>query len=351
MVLRSLFTLRFAWSQTFRALLLSIVTISAAGIAYADGVTNIFKPESTPARSIASYTILVLIICAAIFVVVAGLLLYTAIRFRHRPGDEEHEPAQIYGSNQIELAWTVLPILIVFVLSLVTARTIADVQNNVPPPAALKVTVVGHQWWWEINYPEQGIVTANELHVPISDNSERRPTFISLESVDVAHSFWVPQLNGKTDLIPNKVNRMWIEPWKPGTYLGNCAEYCGTQHAHMLIRVIAHTPEDFQKWVTAQKSLPANDAQVKAGHDIFYATSCVNCHTINGSKAQGKFGPDLTHLMSRETLGAGVKPNDAENLRKWVRDPQQSKQGCFMPDMQLTDAELDQLIAYLLTLK
>ena len=314
------------------------------------GVTNIFKTDSTPARAISDYTVLVLGVCVGIFVVVAGLLAYTTIRFRHRRGEDGHEPPQVYGSNQIELAWTVLPILIVFVLALVTARTIAEVQNATPPPKALQVTVVGHQWWWEFRYPEQGIVTANELHVPVSDAGQPRPTFLKLESADVAHSFWVPQLAGKTDVIPNRDNRMWIEPKTPGTYLGNCAEYCGTQHARMMIRVIVHPPGEFEKWVEAQQREAANDVQVKAGRDTFFSTSCVNCHTIRGTEANGKFGPDLTHLMSRETLGSGAAPNTPETMRTWVRNPQRIKEGCYMPDMQLTDEEMDRIVHYLLTL-
>ncbi|HYW73877.1 MAG TPA: cytochrome c oxidase subunit II, partial [Pyrinomonadaceae bacterium] len=216
-----------------------------AGMTYAgapDQVTNIFNPLSTPAESVHRIALLTLAICAVIFITVAGLLIYAVVRFRRRPGDDASEPPQIYGSNQIELAWTVLPILIVVVLILVTARTIADVENYPQPPDALKVTVVGHQWWWEIRYPDLGIGAANELHVPVSEPGRRQLTFLTLESVDVAHSFWVPQLAGKTDLIPNRVNRMWIEPKQVGAYLGNCAEYCGTQHAKMRIRVIAHPP-------------------------------------------------------------------------------------------------------------
>ena len=140
-----------------------------------------------------------------------------------------------------------IPIVTVFVLFLATARTIYDVQGAVPPADALNVTVVGHQWWWEIRYPELGIVTANELHVPVSESGKARPTFLKLESADVVHSFWVPQLAGKTDVIPNRENRMWIEPMQPGTYVGNCAEYCGMQHAHMLLRVIVHPARGFRK--------------------------------------------------------------------------------------------------------
>jgi cytochrome c oxidase subunit II len=152
-------------------------------------------------------------------------------------------------------------------------------------------------------------------------------------------------------LIPNRVNRMWIEPKQAGTYLGNCAEYCGTQHAKMRLRVIAHPPEEFAGWVASQRSPAAEDPQASAGRNLFFSTSCVNCHAVQGASAKGTFGPDLTHLMSRETLGSGAAPNTPEKLRAWVRNPQAIKEGCLMPDMQLSDQELDQIVAYLLTLK
>ncbi|HKA21945.1 MAG TPA: cytochrome c oxidase subunit II [Blastocatellia bacterium] len=361
------FNIRSSRAMITRALFMFFALGLSASPVFADGassVTNIFKPDGPPARAIFDYTMLVLAVCAVIFVIVVGLLVYTVTRFRHRREDDGQEPPQVYGSNQIELAWTVIPIIIVFVLTLVTARTIAEVQNAVPPPKALKVTVVGHQWWWEIRYPDLGVVTANELHVPVSDPAQPRPTFLKLESADVAHSFWIPQLAGKTDVIPNRDNSMWIEPVTPGTYLGNCAEYCGTQHARMLIRVIVHPQGEFENWVAAQKPDSATDTnlvaaqkpdsatdtQVKAGRDVFFSTSCVNCHTINGTEANGKFGPDLTHLMSRQTLGSGAALNTPEKLRAWVRNPQNLKPGCYMPDMQLTDEEMDQLVRYLLTL-
>src|SRR5262245_4531942 len=314
-------------------------------------VTNIFKPHSTPGESIYQIYLLTLAICGAIFLVVSGLLIYTIIRFRIRPNDERSEPPQVYGSNQIELAWTVIPILIVFVLLLVTTRTISDVQNAVHPPDSLKVTVVGHQWWWEIKYPDLGIVTADELHVPVSDPTKPRRTVLKLQSADVAHSYWVPQLGGKVDLIPNRDNQMWFDPRQTGVYLGNCAEYCGTQHAHMLIRVIVHREDEFNIWVAEQQKPAVEDSQVMAGRKAFFSTSCVNCHTINGTTAAGKFGPDLTHLMSRDTLGSGAVKNTPELLRDWVSNPQKLKEGCLMPDMNLSQQELDQIVAYLSTLK
>ena len=315
------------------------------------GVTNIFKPLSEPAQQIEETSILVMAICGVIFSVVAGLLVYTIIRYRDRKGDEATEPPQIYGSNQIETAWTVLPILIVFVLILVTSRTIADIQDRKPPTGAVHSTVVGHQWWWEIRYPELGIVTANELHVPASTDGSRQPTYLKLQSADVAHSFWVPQLNGKTDLIPNRENHMWIAPTEPGTYLGNCAEYCGTQHARMLLRVVVQTRSEFEKWVKEQQQIAVEDPSAAEGRKIFFGNSCVSCHAIRGTSAKGVFGPDLTHLMSRQTLASGAAQNSHETLRTWIRDPQQLKVGCLMPNMQLSDKEVDQIVAYLETLR
>ena len=311
-------------------------------------IGNIFKPASTPAQSVYDLSLLVLAVCGAIFLVVAGLLTYTIIRFGRRRGDD-HEPAQVYGSNQIEIAWTVIPIVIVLVLTMATARVISAVQNRPAPQDALQVTVVGHQWWWEIRYPGLGILTANELHVPLSTRAQPRFTYLKLQSADVAHSFWVPRLAGKTDLIPNRTNSMWIDPQEQGTFLGNCAEYCGTQHANMLLRVVVQSLEEFERWAAGEKQQAASDAQ--SGRAAFLALSCVNCHTVSGTPSVGTFGPDLSHLMSRTTLGAGAIANNGENLRAWVRDPQAIKPGCYMPDMQLNEKELDQVVAYLSSLK
>ena len=205
----------------------------------------VFSPVSTPANTIATLAWFSLAITLAIFLAVGGLLVYSIIRFRARPSDEQREPPQLYGSNPIEFAWTAIPLLIVFVLALTTVRTIYDVQAAVEPASAVHVRVIGHQWWWEFRYPDLGIVTANELHVPLSDPAHPTPTWIELESADVAHSFWVPRLAGKTDLIPDKINTMWIDPHETGTYLGQCAEFCGTEHAMMLIRVVVEPQADF----------------------------------------------------------------------------------------------------------
>jgi cytochrome c oxidase subunit 2 len=282
--------------------------------------------------------------------VVAGLIVYTVWRFRRRSDDESRqEPAQVYGSNQIEAAWTIIPILIVFVLIGVSARVIAGVQDASPPKQALKIRIVGHQWWWEVQYPDYGIVTANEIHMPATADGSLA-SFIELTSADVNHSFWIPQLGGKTDLIANRVNYTWFDPKEPGVYVGNCAQYCGTEHAKMLLRVIAQRPQDFKAWTQEQQQQEPYSSQANQAQDTFFSLGCVNCHMIRGTPAVGKFGPDLTHLMSRQTLGSGVLVNDAQGLRTWVNNPQDPKPGCLMPSMKLSDQQLDQVVSYLQTL-
>ena len=310
----------------------------------------VFDPAGAPADALLGVAKLVLAVCAGIFAVVVGLLVTSLVRFRRSKDDDGSEPPQVYGSEPVELAWTVIPILVVVVLSLVTARTIYDVQAVTRPPGAIDVRVVGHQWWWEIRYPALGIVTANELHVPVSRGNGATPTFIELESADVVHSFWVPRLAGKTDLLPNRRNRMWIEPREPGVYFGQCAEFCGTQHAHMLLRVFVHSPDEFARWALEQQQPAVVDPTVAAGRRVFESTACINCHSISGSVATGRFGPDLTHLMSRVTLAAGAERMSAETLRAWLEDPDHLKPGARMPAMQLESAALDQLVSYLLTL-
>ena len=326
-----------------------------APAAFGQSPTNIFDPAGTPAKSIFSVSMLVLGITLAIFLIVGGLLLYALIRFRHRPEDSDREPAQIYGSNQIELSWTVIPILIVVMLFLSTTRVILDTQAIAKPNNALNVTVIGHQFWWEYRYPGLGVVAANELHVPVSDPAHPTPTYLTLSSADVDHSFWIPRLAGKTDLIPNRVNTMWIDPAAAGLYLGQCAQYCGTQHAKMLLRVYADSPADFAAWIDHQKQ-PAvqdfsGDSAATQGQAVFMQNACINCHTISGTAATGRFGPDLTHLASRDTLASGAIPNSPENLRKWIDNPDSIKPGSLMPPMHLNDHDLDLITAYLAKLR
>jgi cytochrome c oxidase subunit 2 len=291
----------------------------------------------------------VLAVTATIFVVVFSLLVYTVVRFRKKTEDDQ-EPPQVYGSTQVELAWTVIPVLIVVALFMTTARVIASVQRPSMAGNAIQVIAIGHQFWWEYRYPDLRVVTANELHVPVSDAAHPTPTFIKLLSADTDHSFWVPRLAGKTDLIPNRVNRIWIDPHQTGLYLGQCAQYCGTQHAKMLLRIYVQSRDEFDRWIQAQSQpAQANDAASEGRH-VFETTACINCHTVAGTPADGRFGPDLTHLMSRETIASGAAWNTPENLRQWIRDPGAIKPGSRMPAMELNDQQLEAVTTYLETL-
>jgi len=294
---------------------------------------------------------LVLAITGVIFAIVFSLLAYSVAKFRRRGGDDGREPPQVYGSNQVELAWTVIPVLIVLVLFLATARVIHSIQDAPKPPGTIEVVAIGHQFWWEYRYPAFGVVTANELHVPVSDPSRPTPTFLTLLSADTDHSFWVPQLAGKTDLIPNHPNHTWIDPHETGIYVGQCAQYCGTQHAKMLLRVYVDSPQQFDEWIREEKMPAVTNAAADEGRQIFETTACLNCHAVSGTVADGHFGPDLTHLMSRDTIASGAAPNTHENLRAWIQSPDSIKPGSLMPAMQMNDRDLDALTKYLETLR
>lgn len=314
-------------------------------------LTSIFAPESTPAKSIVNMSVFVLVITGIIFVVVFTLLVYAIAKFHANSENAKSEPAQVYGSTQIELAWTVIPILIVVVLFLATARSIHAIQDAPEPAGALDVTAIGHQFWWEFRYPKLGIVTANEIHIPVSDLDHPTPTFLKLLSADTDHSFWIPQLAGKTDLIPNHPNTMWMDPHRTGIFLGQCAQYCGTQHAKMLLRVSVDSPEDFATWVHNQQQPAVQDASATTGRQVFEHTACINCHAVSGTPANGRFGPDLTHLMSRTTIASGAAANTQENLRLWIKDPGSIKPGSLMPAMQLSDDDLEAVVNYMETLR
>ena len=239
---------------------------------------SIFEPVAPPSHAIRTLSILLFAISALIFVVVEGILAYNLLRFRVSSDAPTSEPPQVYGGTPIEIAWTVAPTLIVCILVLVLAHTLWEVDLDPPPSKpgdnTLFVTVVGRQWWWEYRYNSYdgqplGFITANELHVPAGHSGVPRRIFLDLQSADVCHSFWVPRLAGKTDLIPGRSNRMWFETHEIGTFYGQCAEYCGTQHAGMLLRVIVDPPEDFERWLTLQKEPARDEPGARRQGDIF----------------------------------------------------------------------------------
>lgn len=322
---------------------------------------SIFSPASPDGRSIVDLAVLSLAVAGLIFLVVEGVLFYCLWRFRAKRGDSL-EPAQVYGSQPIEIAWTAAPTMIVFFLVLVTTRTLWEVNAAPPMPSpdekGLFVTVIGRQWWWEYRYEnfdgrELTFVTANELHIPTGTPDKPRMVYLRLESADVCHSFWAPRLGGKMDVIPGKTNSLTLSTAEPGLYLGQCAEFCGAAHANMLIRVVAEPVEAFESWLQNQErpAVESNLDDAIRGRELFLAHSCVNCHRIHGTPAIGHYAPDLTHLMSRDTLASGMIANDATNLLNWVRNPQAIKPGCLMPAFGLSDEENQRLVDFLLTLR
>jgi len=334
----------------FALLFGSVAAAASTGSARSLSPTNIFAPASTPTHSIFRLSLFVLAVTAAIFAVVFSLLVYVVVKFGQK-ADDDREPPQVYGSNQVELAWTVIPILVVVALFMATVRVIGDTEKFVEPSTAIDVLAIGHQFWWEYRYPRLGVVTANELHVPVSDPAQPTPTFITLLSADTDHSFWVPRLAGKTDLIPNHPNRMWTDPHETGLFLGQCAQYCGVQHAKMLLRVYVQPRAEFDQWVESQRQTAMVERVASEGRRIFESTACINCHTVRGTAANGRFGPDLTHLMGRDTIAAGAAANTDANLRLWIRTPDAIKPGSLMPAMQLSEHELDAVTGYLETLR
>ncbi len=320
---------------------------------------SIFAPASPAAQSIQDLAILTGAIFALILVLVEGILLYNIWRFRAR-AEVTAEPAQVYGSQPVEIAWTTAPTLIVFFLILAITRTLWQAKAAQPAPQlddhALFVKVIGHQWWWEYRYETYdgrplNFTTANELHMPVSETGQPRRVHLTLESADVCHSFWVPRLNGKMDLLPGRTNYLMLETELPGLFLGQCAEYCGDQHANMLLRVIVEPPAEFERWLANESAPAAENVAVQTGREAFMAESCVNCHRIRGTPAEGTFGPDLTHLMSRQTLASGEIPNSPENLTDWIHNPQTTKPGCLMPAFDLSETRLEAIVNYLLTLR
>lgn len=281
-----------------------------------------------------------------VFVVVEGLLVYVLLRFRRHRADEE--VAHIHGSALLEFGWTLAPAVILVLIAIPTMRTIFAVDQP-PEEESYPIEVVGHQWWWEFRYPEEGAVTANEVHVPAG-----RPVELRITSADVIHSFWVPRVAGKRDALPGDTTHLWFTVDSAAVHPGQCAEFCGTSHALMQMRLVVQPPEEFRDWVRAQSrpdTLTAEaDSLALEGRRTFMGL-CSACHAVRGTRARGRIGPDLTNFMRRHTLAAGVLENTAENRRRWLDDPQAIKPANKMQIPDLSDAQIRALNAYLETLK
>jgi cytochrome c oxidase subunit 2 len=284
-----------------------------------------------------------------VFIVVEGALLFAIIRFRRRPG--QGVPGQLHGNTRLEIAWTIAPALILVIVAIPTVQTIFFTQG-LPPnfDQAMRVRAVGHQWWFAFEYPELGIVTANELHI-----KKGQTVYYDLESADIIHSFWFPAMGGKRDMIPTHVNHLWYTPTVAGRYLGQCAEFCGASHANMRMVLYVHEPADFDAWVAGMRKpaqTPEGLTGAAHGAQLFVQKGCAGCHAITGVPAAvGKAGPNLTNFGNRSTLAAGMADNTPENLAAWLRNPPEFKPGSLMPNLNLNEDEIADLVLYLESLK
>jgi cytochrome c oxidase subunit 2 len=298
--------------------------------------------SSTAAHAIAALFTQTLVICGVIFLVVAVLVTLCLVRFREGNG---REASEVDGNKRLEIAWTIAPVLVLVLLLILTARTMSVVDP--PPDHDADLTIVAHQWWWEVRYAS-GAIAANEIHIPVG-----KRLVLAVESADVVHDFWVPDLARKIDATPGHPVSIWLEADHPGTYLGACAEYCGAEHAWMRILVVADAPDDFAAWENKQQkhAEPPVDLAAARGLQVFRQKTCQNCHDVAGAAAGAHVAPDLTHLAGRTTLGAGVLENSPDNLKKWLVQPSAWKPASHMPDVQLSDGEVSDLVTYFETLR
>lgn len=300
---------------------------------------SLFSPHSPQVQAISSLFGYFLILAAVIFLIVSGLVGYSIVRFRARSGAADPRPH--FGSRPIEITWTVIALLIVFVLFIATVRIMASIDAPLAPTQAPDLVITGHQWWWEARYPN-GATTANEIHIAAG-----RRLLARIESADVIHDFWVPQLARKMDAVPGRPSYLWLEADAPGLYAGTCSEFCGMQHAWMRFQVVAESDVEFSAWVSRQAA-PTNGEPV--GAQIFQQQKCADCHTASSTDTRSLIGPSLAHISSRRLLGGEI-PNNPANLTRWIADPQSIKPGNRMPNPRLSSADIPRLTAYLESLQ
>jgi cytochrome c oxidase, subunit II len=310
-----------------------------------DADPSTLKPAGPLAERLASLGWTMTAIGSAVFVVVMCLMLIPIMR-RRGVTSAEGPPREVNERAWVVYCGAAIPGLILGILFVITLGAYRASEQTGPPP--MTIEVIGHQWWWEVRYPSEHVLTANEIHVPVG-----RAVRVLLKSDDVIHSFWIPNLNGKTDAIPGTTNTAWIEASAPGTWRGTCAEYCGMQHAHMALSVVAQPDGDLARWLDnerAESPLP-QDSSVLEGEQTFLSSQCVYCHTVRGTQASGKVGPDLTHIGSRLTLASGMLPNTRGNLAGWIENPDRLKPGTMMPAVPLSGEQLQSIVGYLESLK
>ncbi len=298
------------------------------------GPTMTIDYKSVENKEIWGLYSLVFWLATAVFIVVQVMLFYAVFRFRRRPG--QGLPKQVHGNNRLEIGWTIVPALLLVIIAVPTVRVIIS-QASPPPADAVRVKIIGHQFWWEVRYPdptdptnaEKDLVTANEIHLPVNKTAE-----FELTSHDVQHSFWVPLLGGKMDLYPNRTNRIKYTAEEVGKYYGQCAELCGTAHGYMKMYVFVEEQTSYDQWFAAQKGQPVaaaagntTDEQIKKGQALVTGGACVTCHYIEGTAARGRVGPNLTHFGGRTTFSSGWAQNNEANLKIWIRNPADIKPG------------------------
>lgn len=315
-----------------------LLLLLALGVLLGAGEAQVLSPAGPAARSIGTLWWLMLALASAVCLLVFALLLLALFRSRDPAGGRP----PLGDGPFVLLGGVIVPTLILLPLLVYSLGLTAGLVR--PDEGALTVEVIGHQWWWEVRYPEAGVVDANEIHVPAG-----RPVRLLLGSADVIHSFWAPGLQGKMDLVPGRVNELWIEVDDVGVHSAKCAEFCGTQHANMRLLVVAEPQAEFGEWLDRHRRTPGQplDPLARRGREVFLGSACVNCHTIAGSSAVGEIGPDLSHLASRMTLGAGTLANSRGNLAGWIVNAQALKPGSRMPPMSLEAGDLQALLAYL----
>ncbi len=318
------------------------------------GAPSILAPASTSARAITNLMWGFSAVAGIGFIVVEALLLFAIFRFRQKvstPFNQSSLPKQIEGNRRLELVWTIIPAILLLIIFIFTVSTLWAIKNRpsqIPADTqVVNINVIGHQWWWEFQYPESDITTAEEMHVPVN-----ALVFITVDSADVIHSFWVPQMGGKIDVIPGHLNQTWFQPTHIGRYVGECSEYCGTGHAHMRLDLVVESPEEYASWIRQQQaSIPDLTGDAAEGKEVFLHGTCSVCHTIKGTEAEGLLGPNLTHFSSRLVLAGAVLTNTPENLYKWLEDPEKVKSGVMMPKPDISDSERRLLVAFLESLK
>ena len=321
-----------------------LLLLTSCGWSLWDSPMTTVRPRSDFGRWIDGIFMLISWTTLVIFIAVEGALLYVCWRFRDRPGSPI--PKQIHGHTALEISWTVAFAVVLLIIGIPTIRIIFKTQEA-PAATALRVDVAGKQWWWEFKYPALDITTANEVHIPVGQT-----VAFHLHAPDVIHSFWIPQLGGKRDVVPHRVNRLVMTPEVAGEYLGQCAEYCGMSHANMRFRVVVHPKDEFDRWVKSQQAPPVEspDALAQQGKTLFTQSACVGCHAITGISG-GQVGPNLTHFGSRKTLAANMMANTADNVARWIENPEHMKPGARMPNLGLRGEQSKALAAYLLSLK